>query len=44
LSLNKNEKFTVGIHNEVDFTGQIKKAPPINKAQLKVLQEKNKID
>jgi hypothetical protein len=36
--------FFVGIHNEGDFTGQIKKAQPISEAQLKVLQEKNKID
>ncbi|MGK0448860.1 MAG: hypothetical protein ACJA2M_002661 [Polaribacter sp.] len=36
--------FFVGIHNEGDFTGQIIKAQPISEAQLKVLQEKNKID
>ena len=36
--------FFVGIHNEGNFTGEIKKAQPISEAQLKVLQEKNKID
>jgi hypothetical protein len=36
--------FFIGIHNEGDFTGQIKKAQPITEAQLKILEEKNKID
>jgi hypothetical protein len=36
--------FFVGIHNEGDFTGQIKKAQPISDEQLKILQEQNKID
>ena len=36
--------FFVGIHNEGEFTGQIKKAQPISGKQLKTLQEENKID
>ncbi len=39
--------FFVGIHNEGEFTGQIKKkkkAQPISAKQLKALQEENKID
>jgi hypothetical protein len=36
--------FFVGIHNEGNFTGQIKKAQPIGKEQFKILQEEKKID
>jgi hypothetical protein len=36
--------FFVGIHNEGEFTGQIKKAQSVSPEQLKTLQEKNKID
>ena len=33
--------FFVGIHNEGEFTGQIKKAQPTSEQQLKILREEN---
>lgn len=36
--------FFVGIHNEGEFAGQIKKAQPISDQQLKTLQEENRMD
>jgi len=40
----KETNNVIVIHTEGQFAGKIMKAQPINEAQLKMLQEKNKID
>ena len=36
--------FFVGIHSEVKFAGQIKKAQPMNDKQLRVLRKENRVN